>query len=216
MPDTLDPTFAPGDPVYKTGAYGGPGTIIGIAEDEHGRTYCVAHRIEGGHGRFVHVYPVRFLRRPLESEARPDAMPGAAIMAPLALDLITKAKNQVAYWRNRQRSTKCLDDGYDSEGNHTPIGDAAAWDAGYCNGRYGEAEWWLKTLEAGNDWRPTHRHLKRGSEYQVLGTALLQANEPVGEAATLKIYRDQQGRLWARPEDEFEDGRFQPLTGGEA
>lgn len=60
-------------------------------------------------------------------------------------------------------------------------------------------------------WRPTHRHVKRGTDYQVIGAASLQANEAVGEAAILTVYRDAKGRLWARPEGEFDDGRFEPL-----
>lgn len=58
-------------------------------------------------------------------------------------------------------------------------------------------------------WAPTHRHVKRGTTYQRLGTALLQASTgPVGEAASLVVYRDEMGRMWARPEAEFDDGRF--------
>lgn len=69
----------------------------------------------------------------------------------------------------------------------------------------------VERLRAGRDameWRPTHRHVKRGTDYQVIGTASLQAGEPVGEAASLVVYRDENGRLWVRPEVEFDDGRF--------
>lgn len=60
------------------------------------------------------------------------------------------------------------------------------------------------------------RHVARGSTYVEVGRALLQASTgPVGEAATLVIYRDAKGRLWARPEAEFEDGRFEETRGGE-
>jgi hypothetical protein len=60
-------------------------------------------------------------------------------------------------------------------------------------------------------WRPTHRHVKRGTDYEVIGAASLQASRAVGEAAILTIYRDAKGRLWARPEVEFDDGRFELL-----
>lgn len=68
-----------------------------------------------------------------------------------------------------------------------------------------------RAAEAALAFRPTHRHLKRGSTYQVIGTASLQAGSPVGEAAMLVVYRGQKGDLWARPEVEFDDGRFAPV-----
>ena len=58
-----------------------------------------------------------------------------------------KAEGQVAYWRERQRAEKCLEDGVSEDGQtYTPIGDEAAWQAGYCNGRMSEADWWAKTF----------------------------------------------------------------------
>lgn len=62
------------------------------------------------------------------------------------------------------------------------------------------------------EWRPTHRHNKRGSTYRVVGTASLQAGAPVEEPTELVIYQGEDGRLWARPEDEFNDGRFTALS----
>lgn len=60
--------------------------------------------------------------------------------------------------------------------------------------------------------RPTHRHVKRGSEYEVLGTARLQiGTHPDLDYAVLTVYRDQQDQTWARPIKEFNDGRFEPL-----
>jgi hypothetical protein len=59
-----------------------------------------------------------------------------------------KAEGQVAYWRERQRAEKCLEDGVSEDGQtYTPIGDEAAWQGGYCNGRMSEADWWAKTLQ---------------------------------------------------------------------
>ncbi|HZR87860.1 MAG TPA: hypothetical protein VFB02_13705, partial [Bradyrhizobium sp.] len=40
------------------------------------------------------------------------------------------------------------------------------------------------TQESREGWKPTHRHVKRGTDYQVIGTASLQAGEPIGEAAS--------------------------------
>ena len=57
--------FAVGDRVEKIGGrYGGPGRVVGVAADfDDGHVlYNVAHRIAGGRGEFVHVYPAANLR----------------------------------------------------------------------------------------------------------------------------------------------------------
>lgn len=61
-------------------------------------------------------------------------------------------------------------------------------------------------------WVPTHRHLQRGSVYRLVGSALLQTEEPIGDGAFLALYQDAQGAFWVRPAEEFKDGRFEPLT----
>ena len=63
----------------------------------------------------------------------------------------------------------------------------------------------------GEGWRPTHRHLKRGSDYQTLKPAILQTEAPLADGATLLVYRDEAGAWWARTPEEFNDGRFEPL-----
>jgi hypothetical protein len=77
----------------------------------------------------------------------------------------------------------------------------------------------------GEGWRPTHRHVKRGGLYRVLGGAKLQTAEALSDDTYLIIYQDERGLLWARPQPEFSDGRFErltpdvpapPLGGGEA
>lgn len=57
------------------------------------------------------------------------------------------------------------------------------------------------------------RHLKRGSTCTEIGRAELQAADPVVEGATLVVYREADGKLWSRPEPEFEDGRFERIVG---
>lgn len=58
-----------------------------------------------------------------------------------------------------------------------------------------------------------YRHVARGTEYELLGTAELQdsAGSGVEEGALLAIYRGTDGRIWARRHSEFGDGRFQKL-----
>lgn len=65
-------------------------------------------------------------------------------------------------------------------------------------------------LEA-QGWR-NWRHIKRGTVYTEIGRAELQdATGSVTEGCSLVIYRGDDGKLWARQEDEFEDGRFEAI-----
>ncbi len=54
----------------------------------------------------------------------------------------------------------------------------------------------------------TYRHVKRGGAYTVVGNAILQSEEPLHDGASVLVYRGEGGDLWARPPDEFNDGRF--------
>lgn len=58
------------------------------------------------------------------------------------------------------------------------------------------------------------RHLKRGTEYDVLGIAEVQCSgvlEYTQEGSELVVYRGEDGKLWCRPRDEFLDGRFEVI-----
>lgn len=58
------------------------------------------------------------------------------------------------------------------------------------------------------------RHRKRGTTYEVIGLAELQAaaDRAITEGSRLVVYRcETDGRLWCRPPSEFYDGRFEAL-----
>jgi hypothetical protein len=60
---------------------------------------------------------------------------------------------------------------------------------------------------------PTHRHVKRGTTYQVLGPATLQTgNGHLVDMHPMTVYRGEDGALWVRATDEFNDGRFEALA----
>lgn len=90
---------------------------------------------------------------------------------------------------------------------------------------FDKAEAMLSALSAepapGEQWQPTHRHVKRGTEYQLIGTGKMQAenwatysDENGYENADMQevaIYRGDDSKLWVRPIAEFNDGRFVDL-----
>src|SRR4051812_29551363 len=67
--------------------------------------------------------------------------------------------------------------------------------------------------DQGEGWRPTHRHVKRGTEYEVIGWGSVQCSEAgLLDNEHVMIYRGQDGTLWARRLSEFIDGRFEMLS----
>ena len=58
----------------------------------------------------------------------------------------------------------------------------------------------------------TVKHKRRGTTYEVVGDASVQASMPIHEGDHIVVYRGQDGALWARPYKEFHDGRFEPVT----
>lgn len=59
---------------------------------------------------------------------------------------------------------------------------------------------------------PTHRHVKRGTEYRHIGNARLQTDVPLGDMARVEVYQGAgEDDLWVRAESEFHDGRFEKI-----
>lgn len=73
------PEFTIGDRVWKFGGeYGGPGEAVGITVDLNGkgrRLYAIAMKVEGGYGRFVHVFPASVLRLEKPEKSAPPTDP---------------------------------------------------------------------------------------------------------------------------------------------
>lgn len=81
----------------------------------------------------------------------------------------------------------------------------------------------LSRLSALVAWQPTHRHVKTGGEYALIGIGTMQAakwidpipphglGHPRVDMREVAIYRGADGKLWARPSEEFDDGRFEAL-----
>lgn len=60
--------------------------------------------------------------------------------------------------------------------------------------------------------QPRVRHLKRGSEYAVIGEASVQASSDIAEGDRVMVYRGlTTDQLYVRPVTEFNDGRFEKL-----
>jgi hypothetical protein len=57
----------------------------------------------------------------------------------------------------------------------------------------------------------SYRHKQRGGAYTVVGRASLQTSRPIEDDQELVVYRGEDGRLWARPFNEFCDGRFERI-----
>lgn len=84
----------------------------------------------------------------------------------------------------------------------------------------------LPPAEPVNQWQPTHRHVKRGTEYQLIGIGKMQAegwatySDGVGyspvDMREVAIYRGDDGQLWVRPVAEINDGRFAPIPAAPA
>ena len=57
----------------------------------------------------------------------------------------------------------------------------------------------------------THTHKKRGTSYKHIATAILQTEKPVVDNEPLELYIGEDGKYWARPTEEFNDGRFEEI-----
>jgi hypothetical protein len=88
-----------------------------------------------------------------------------------------------------------------------------AWDAS-------EAVWWdparirmraaLIAAKKAELPLPRYRHVKRGTEYEVLecGATLQTATGDLADGSQMMVYRGPDGKVWVREVGEFHDGRF--------
>lgn len=69
------------------------------------------------------------------------------------------------------------------------------------------------TAQARSAVEPTHRHVRRGTEYVEIGRGELQSSITLREGdEPLVVYRSvDDGRIWIRPASEFDDGRFEAI-----
>lgn len=58
---------------------------------------------------------------------------------------------------------------------------------------------------------PILRHLKKGSLYFEIGTAIVQTYHTISDEDVLTLYRGQDGQWFVRPPQEMTDGRFEPV-----
>jgi hypothetical protein len=56
------------------------------------------------------------------------------------------------------------------------------------------------------EWKATHQH-KKGGLYRVLYDSVLSSDN----LSLYVVYDDNSGRVWVKPKDEFDDGRFQKV-----
>lgn len=68
-----------------------------------------------------------------------------------------------------------------------------------------------KALNGTSTFRPTHRHVKRGTEYCEVARGKLQTDVPLTDYSDLVAYRDADDTWWFRSPVEFDDGRFEAL-----
>jgi hypothetical protein len=57
----------------------------------------------------------------------------------------------------------------------------------------------------------TFKHKKRGTFYKAIAEGNLQIDNPVYDNMKLQIYQGDDGKFWARPVSEFNDGRFEEI-----
>ena len=70
----------------------------------------------------------------------------------------------------------------------------------------------LSRPASGMEFVPHIKHKKRGTFYQVIGEVTLQTERPREDNERLMLYKGEDGKYWARPHQEFDDGRFEAIA----
>ncbi|MEO9297606.1 hypothetical protein [Devosia alba] len=116
---------------------------------------------------------------------------------------------------------RCIDKGWLKSSHDSDTDHSVAWITD--EGRQALAQKSLRTTEAGEVVATMHRHVKRGTDYVLIGIGKMQTEDwfwvrgsrelvPV-DMDEVAIYRSvDDGSLWVRPKGEFEDGRFVALS----
>jgi hypothetical protein len=66
----------------------------------------------------------------------------------------------------------------------------------------------------GNTFKPTHRHIKTGGEYRVIGNAIAVSRGAILENEVVAVYEAADGSWFVRSRSEFFDGRFERIAPG--
>ncbi|MFG1255930.1 hypothetical protein V5F79_01295 [Xanthobacter flavus] len=205
-----DEPLPPGEPYEPDAAHVTPPAESGEVERLFGLAWDMAVAIRGG-GPLPHRTPAEvaneaapyLLKLRATFASTPAPQPGGA---EAVKEAIAKA------FEARAPELSGSDYGLASEAERSDMRE----DAGRA---YDNAAFVRRLAVPAVDPSPTHRHVKRGSEYRVIGEAEAQVSTGdyrpdwtierlIADGDRLTIYQGADGKLWARFTDEFNDGRF--------
>lgn len=69
----------------------------------------------------------------------------------------------------------------------------------------------VKVLSGSTTEEDLWQHIRSKCVYELIGTASIKTEQPLEDMASVVVYRGENGSLWARRRDEFNDGRFRQV-----